>query len=194
MADDECIVLSDSDDEQQAAPVAKRARQGAAAEDGDIEFVDAQPAPLLADEGADDGSDDDEVRVVGTKGEVRQAAVAAGRGPAFLRVLTPQSARRTDRVEGLPAPALCVPEFSVRDDAPPPDLLKVRSAEPQPWSVVADAARLAAAAVDASMPRAGASALCATRSRPSASPGAMVRAKPVPALCEKSVSSPWPLA
>ena len=74
MADDECIVLSDSDDEQ-VAPAAKRARQGAAAAaDGDIELVDAQPAPLLADDGADDGSDDDDdVRVVGTKGEVRRS-------------------------------------------------------------------------------------------------------------------------
>ena len=76
MADDECIVLSsDSDEEQQAAPAAKRARQGAAAAaDGDIEFVDAQPAPLLADDGADDSSDDDDVRVVGTKGEVRKSS------------------------------------------------------------------------------------------------------------------------
>ena len=96
MADDECIVLGDSsDDEQQAVPVAKRARGDAsAAADGDVEFVDAQPAPLLADDGADDGGsdDDDEVRVVGTKGEVRRAAT---RGPAALRVLTLRCAGQT---------------------------------------------------------------------------------------------------
>ena len=91
MTDEECIVLSDSDDEQQAVPVAKRARQGAAAaEDEDIEFVDAQPAPLLADDGADDGSDEDEVRVVGTKGEVRTLCRS---GPCFAE--RPDAAFRT---------------------------------------------------------------------------------------------------
>ena len=73
MADDECNILSDSDDEPQAPPAAKRARGGhSAAAEADVELVDAQPAPLLADDGADGGSDDDDdVRVVGTKGEVR---------------------------------------------------------------------------------------------------------------------------
>jgi len=81
MDDDECIVLGDSDSEPCAAPAAKRAR-GAAA-DADVELVDAQPAPLLADERAEDDSDDDDVRVVGTKGEVRRPQ--ASKNGALLR-------------------------------------------------------------------------------------------------------------
>jgi hypothetical protein len=86
MADDDCIVLSDSDDGP-PAPAAKRARGGApAGADGDVELVDAQPAPLLADDsGGEASDDDDEVRVVGTKGEVcAPAAVdaaAEAKGP-----------------------------------------------------------------------------------------------------------------
>ena len=71
MADDDCIVLGDSDDEL-AAPAPKRAR-GAAGADGDVELVDAQPAPLLASADGDSGDEDDDVRVVGTKGEVRES-------------------------------------------------------------------------------------------------------------------------
>ena len=75
MADDECIVLDDSDEEQPAAPAAKRARSAAA--DADVELVDAAPAPLQADDSADGSDEDEDVRVVGTKGEVRLT------GPCF---------------------------------------------------------------------------------------------------------------
>lgn len=89
MADDDCIVLSDSDDGP-PAPAAKRARGGApAGADGDVELVDAQPAPLLADDRGESSDDDDEVRVVGTTGEARHGAL--------LRLRTQRSARASSR-------------------------------------------------------------------------------------------------
>jgi hypothetical protein len=105
MADDECIVLSDSDEEQ-AAPAAKRARGGAsAAATADVELVDAQPAQLQAVAGADGSSDDDdEVRVVGTKGEVRVGALLRRRDAARQVARAAASGPHLSQDGGLRAP------------------------------------------------------------------------------------------